>query len=475
MSLRRMLPYAAMLVIGQAVLDAGPAIVAEREGGMGLGSALIAALVTQIAGIVLGATLAGYLVDRRSSAAALFAGAYLYYLGLMTTGIAPMGSLGTVVAGMGIAGAGFGAMLTAAFSAAASIAASRSRVSAILLLLAAPIVARTLVGTAFGAGPAALLVGGAAVVGLAVVAARVADPSSRRVATSDGPPDATRMPAGAAALSGLVLAIGTVFAVAGADPSRLSASLLAGSIGMGGFDTIDTVRPVLFAIGLVLLLAGAVPMLARADRTLRVAVPALLLAAISGSGMMAALTQALTAGRLPDLATVLIGAATAIGGLLGLALGGVLLARGRDRRRPAIIGAAALAVVCALGWLTLLGERPEPGAILPVVLIGAGALALGLVASALRLALAEVEPRQLGLAAGAGVVAAVLGSALGGLIGAGEGLATMDGEARGAAMGLIGFVVAAAAALAVAAALPRAPADGPGGTAEDDRLSQSPR
>src|SRR5690606_21228734 len=134
-----------------------------------------------------------------------------------------------------------------------------------------------------------------------------------------------------------------------ADPSRLSASLIAGTVGMGGFDTIDTVRPVLFAIGFALLLAGAVALLARADRTVRVAVPGLLLAGIAGSGIAAALTQASIAGRLPDATAVLLAAATTVGGLLGLALASVLLARGPDRRRPAIIGGAALAAVCALG------------------------------------------------------------------------------------------------------------------------------
>jgi hypothetical protein len=474
MSLSRLLLYAAILVIGQAVLDAGPAIVAEREGGMGLGSALIAALVTQIAGIVLGATLAGHVVDRRSPAAAMLAGAYLYYVGLMATGIAPMGSLGTVVAGMGIAGAGFGAMLTAVFSVAATVDGPRMRAAAIVLLLAAPIAARAVVGTAFGAGPAALLVGGAAVVGLAVVAVRLGR-TPRGVSAPHGRSGAPRRSGAAAALSGAVLAMGAVFAVAGADPSRLSASLIAGIVGMGGFDTIDTARPILFGIGAALLLAGAAAMLARADRTARVAVPGLLLAGISGSGIMAALTQASTAGRLPDGTDLLIGAAVAIGGVLGLAIGGLLLARGRDRRRPAVIGSAALAGVCAIGWLALLGQRPDPGDILSIVLIGAAALALGLVASSLRLALTEVEPRQLGLAAGAGVVAAVLGSALGGLIGAGEGLNTLDGEGRGAAIGLVGFVVAAAAAIVVAATLPRGSARAPVGVGEEGRLSRPPR
>jgi hypothetical protein len=474
MPLIRILPYVAILLVGQAVLDAGPAIVAEREGGMGLGSALIGALVTQVAGIVLGATVAGSIVDRRSTAAAMLSGAFLYYVGLMAIGIAPMGSLGTVMAGMGVAGIGFGGMLTAAYSVAAGIDSPRDRAAAVVLLLAAPIAARVAVGSAFAAGPTAFLVGGAAIVGLALVAVRRAGATPPRVhAPSDTGP-APRS-AGPAVLSGALLAAGALLAVAGVDPSRLSASLIAGTLGMGGFETIDTARAALFAAGMVLLLAGAAALLAGADRTVRAAAPGLLLVGLSGSGIAAALTQAMTAGRIPDATWVLIAAATAVGGALGLATGGTLIARGGEGRVPAVIGSAALTVACALGWLTLMGQRPDTGDAMPIILVGLAGLGLGLAASALRLALTDVDPHRRGQAAGAGVVAAVIGSALGGMIGAGEGLSTLGGEADGVAIGLIGFLVAAAVAVAVAATLPRAGHAGRRGPGGGDRLSQPPR
>lgn len=463
MALLRILPYVAILLVGQAVLEAGPAIVAEREGGMGLGSALIGALVTQIAGIVLGATLAGVIVDRRSPAAATLGGAFLTYAGLMATGIAPMGSLGTVLAGMGVAGVGFGALLTAAFSVAAGIESMRERAAAVVLLLAAAIAARVVVGSAFAAGPTAFLVGGAAVVALALVAVRLAGTTPPRVlaprdgGTARAGAGPRPMWAGSAVLAGGALAAGTLLAVAGADPSRLSASLIAGQLGMGGFETIDTARAALFAAGMVLLLVGAGVLLAGADRRVRAAAPGLLLVGGSGSGIAAALSRAMTAGGIPDASWVLIGAAPAVGGVLGLATGGTLLARGRGGRNPAVVGSAGVAVACTLGWLTLTGQQPDPGAAIPILLAGIAGLGVGLAASALRLALTDVDPHRRGLAAGAGVVAAVIGTALGGLIGAGEGLNTVRGEAGGVAIGLLGFVLAATAAVALAATLPGRP------------------
>jgi hypothetical protein len=475
MPLVRILPYVAVLLVAQTVLDAGPAIVAEREGGMGLGSALIGALVTQVAGIVLGATLAGYVVDRRSLEAAMLSGAVLYYVGLMATGIAPMGSLGTVMAGMGVAGIGFGGMLTAAFSVAAAIDSSRARAAAIALLLGAPILARALVGSAFAAGPPAFLVGGAVVVGLAVIAVRLSNPLVRPVpAESDRHERAPRL-AGSSALAAVVLPLGAMLAVAGADPSRLSASLFAGPFGMGGLDTIDASRATLFAIGIALVVVGTAALLAGAGRTMRTAVPGLFLVGVSGSGIAAALGRATTAGRIPDGSTVLIGVATAVGGGLGLAIGGMIIARDREPRLPALTGSAIITGSCAVGWLILLGERPDAGAIAPILVIGIAGLALGVAAAGLRFALTDVHAAQRGLAAGAGVVAAVIGSALGGLIGAGEGLSTMEGSSRGVAIGLVGFVIAAAAATAVTAGLPRVGHRDLPGSYGEDRLSQASR
>lgn len=464
MPLSRILPYVAILLVGQAVLDAGPAIVAEREGGMGLGSALIGARVTQVAGVVLGATLAGHVVDRWSVRAATLSGAFLYYVGLMATGVAPMGSLGTVMAGLGVAGVGFGAMLTAAFAVAAALDSQKARAGGLVLLLAAPIGTRVVVGAAFAAGPPALLVGAAAVVGLAVIAVRLGGNVPLAAVVPGGRSLATPGRAAVSVASVVVLAVGALLAVAGADPSRLSASLFAGPLGLSGLETIDAARAVLLAIGMGLLLLGATGTLAGGGHTVRNAVLGLLLVGFAAAGIAAAVTQATTAGRLPDGTSVLIGASAAVGAGLGLATGWMLLVRGRGPRTPAIIGSTILAATCAIGWVTLLGERPAPGAVSSIVLVGTAAAGLGLAASALRFVLAEVEPHHRGLAAGAGAAAAVIASVLGGMVGGAEALNTLGGESRAVAIGLAGLLVAAAAAVAVAAILPRAERDRPGPT-----------
>lgn len=402
----------------------------------------------------------------------MLSGAFLYYVGLMATGIAPMGSLDTVMVGMGVAGIGFGAMLTAAFSVAAAIESTGARAAAVVLLLMAPIAARILVGMAFAAGPPAFLFGGATAVGLAVLAVRVSGPTTRSVLAPSGRPRPISTAAGWSFFSAVVLATGAMLAVAGADPSRLSASLFGGPLGLGGLDTIDGARAALFAIGIVLMLVGAAPLLAGADRLVRAAVGGLLLVSVAGAGIAAALARATTAGRMPDGTSVLMGAVLAVGGGLGLATGGMLVARGRELRVPALVGSAILTAACAIGWVILVGERPAPGDVAPTVLIGTAGLALGLAASALRLALTDVEPHRRGLAAGAGVVAAVIGSVLGGMIGAGEGLNTLGSESGAGAIGLVGFVIGGAAAIAVAAALPRA---GHPGLRDADPRSQTPQ
>ena len=104
-----------------------------------------------------------------------------------------------------------------------------------------------------------------AFVGLALIAARLPG-SAQRVVPSDGEAGARPTSAARAAVSAVVLATGTMLAVAGADPSRLSASLVAGTLGLSGLDTIDTARAAMFAIGITLLVAGAAVLLAGADR-----------------------------------------------------------------------------------------------------------------------------------------------------------------------------------------------------------------
>lgn len=455
MPLRRTLPSVAILLVGQAVLDAGPAIVAEREGGMGLGSALIAASVVQIAGIVVGAILGGLLADRHSPAATLLAGALLTYVGLLATGIAPMGSLGTIVAGMGIAGIGFGFLLTAAFADAAALERPRDRAMAVVLLLAVPIAARLAVGSAFAAGPTAFVVAGATVVGLAILAVRLVGPAS---VAHDAPgvealPSPGALPRGMVAAA--ILGLGTLLSVAAADPSRLSASLLAGMVGGGGLESLDTVRIAMGAIGIALLLVGAAMLLAGAERVVRLAAAGLLLLGLAGSGVAASMTRALIGGRVPDGDAALLAAAGALAGVVGLAIGGTLATGRRGRGLPAVIGGATVAAASVLGCLTLLGPRPEPGSVVAILLVAIAGLGLGIAASALRLALTDVRPTRRGLAAAVGVAAATIGSALGGMVGAGEGVALVGGAPRGFAAGLVGLMIAAAAGTGAGSLLPR--------------------
>ena len=474
MPLPRTLSHVAILLVGQAVLDAGPAIVAEREGGMGLGSALIAAAVMQVAGIVLGAILAGLVADRRSVAPALLTGALLFYVGLLATGIAPMGSLVTVVAGMGIAGVGLGSLLTAAFFDAASLPAPRDRAMAVALLLATPIAARLVVGVAFAIGPLAFVVSGAAVVGLAILAVRLPGAASRDDDAPIAAPPATST--GRTMVSAAILGLGTLLIVAAADPSRLSASLLVGIVGDSGLQSLDTARAAMGAIGVALILGGTAMLRAGAVRSVRVAAPGLFLVGFAGAGMIAAMTQALTSGRVPGGTAALIGAIGALAAWAGLALGGALSVGPRGHWFPALTGSATLASTCAAGWLLLLGPRPQPGAVAPILLIAIAGFAVGVAVVALRLALAEVHPARRGLAAGAGVAAATIGSAVGGLLGAGEGVALVGSAARGLAVGLVAFVLAAAAATVIGAALRHAgsPGDAADSAAEPDRLSQPP-
>lgn len=451
MLLHRTLPYAAILLVGQAILDAGPGIVAEREGGMGLGSALIAASVTQLAGIVVGAVLGGPVADRRPAAVAPVTGALLCYAGLLVTGIAPMGSLATVVTGMGIAGIGFGVLLAAAFADAATLAVPRDRAMAMGLLLAAPIAARLVAGTAFILGPAAFVAAGATVVGLAILVVRLPDGATREHAPSGRASAAGSV--GRSVLAAAMLGLGTLLSVAAADPSRLSASLLVGIVGSTAIETLDAARAAMALIGVTLILAGAATLLSGGERVTRVAAPALALIAFAGAGMTAALTQALTAGRPPDGAAAVIGAIGTLAGLAGLALGGALAVGPRGPWFPLATGGATLVSTCAAGWLLLLGQRPEPATIAPILLVGLVAFAVGVAAVALRLALADVHPTRRGRAAGAGVAAVGVGAAVGGLLGAGEGVAVVTGAPGGAGIALVGFVLAAVAATVLSAPL----------------------
>jgi len=445
----RILSYAALLLVAQVALDAAPTIVAEREGGMGLGSALIIGSVAQVAALALGATAAAYAVGRRSGGVALIAGAVLLYAGLMAVGTAPMGALTWLTAAFAVAGLGYGAILTVAFAAAAAVA-SRSRGVAIGLLLAAALVARVAAGTVWALGPNVLVVVGGAIVVLSVLSVR----SGSAVVVEQGSYGA--LPAGRAISAGVLLGLGTLLAVAGADPSRLAAALLAGFLGVGGFETLDTARTVMLGLGLPLLVIGMTVLIGRTgvDRGVRWSTPALALATIAALGTSSAMSLVSLYGRSPGDGAVAASAAAVGGGALGLAAAAWSSAR-VDRRVPSMVGGGVIFSVSVVALVVLAGGRPADGDILPVVLIGGSAIGLGLVAVVLRLVLAEVPSQQRGLAAAAGVVAVSVGSVIGSTLGIGQGVRLVSGEASGFAPGAAAVVTAAAASVVFIAVVAR--------------------
>jgi hypothetical protein len=449
--------YVGLLVIGQTALDASPLVVAAQEGGMGPGSALIVAYVLQAGGIALGAAAAAYLVDRGSIATALIAGAVVFAGGLIAAMTAPMGALGWVIAGLGVAGSGFGLILTAAFSTAAGVG-LRGRPIAIMLLLLALLAARVGTGAVVVAGPLVLTVAAAIVVAISVLLAGLS--GLARTNASVGPAAAGearhRLSGGAALLGGLLLAAGVVGTLAGADTSRVSAFALAGSLGAGSLDVLDFVRTGMVVGGLAMVVGGSTVLFRRLrpDTGLVWAGPVIGLAALTTAGMGTGLTLAVTLGGTSSgrEGAVVAGLAVIGGSGFGLLLGGWWLARGGASHVVAIAGTLILLGGSALGLIALSGTASVPAD----VFVAAGVLGLSgfggaLVAVALRLVLAESAAHQRGLAAGAGVVAASFGSALGSLIGTGAATRWLTGDPNAIPTGVV--VLAAAAVGAVAAVL----------------------
>ncbi len=456
MRLRHILPLVVLLLVAQAVIDAGPAIIAEREGGMGLGSALIGAYVMQSSGLVLGAILGGYVADRGTPAAAGLVGALLYYIGLMTTGMSPMGALASVMAGMGLAGVGHGLLLTAAFSAAAHVD-GRSRVIAIAVLVAVPLMARAMVGSALAAGPAALVIGAGVVVALAAVFARSSLAERGRGAAVAAAQLPSHGSGRAATLGGAMLAVGLLLAIAGVEPSRLSAALVVGPFGAGSLGTLDAARLVMLGVGMALVLAGMATALGGRHATPHVWLPvaALALLVMAATGIGSAVTQAMTAGRLVEGAALLTAAVVPFAGVVGLTVAAASLARGVGPGGMAVAGSGLVVGGAALGLAVLTGQRPSTGDAAAVALIGLVGFGAALATTALRLALADVAPGARGLAAGAGVAAAGIGVSLGSMIGAGEGIAMLSGGVRGPAAGSSALLAAAVLAAVVTVGLLR--------------------
>lgn len=446
-------PFAILILVGQAALEAMPAVIAMREGGMGLGSALILGQAAQVAAVAVGAAAAAYLVDRRSAPAALLPGALLFGAGLISVGLQPLGELIWVLLAQILAGTGFGIILTASFAAAATMAGG-VRPLAIALLLLAPLAARSVIGVLFTGGPVVLTVAAGIVLATSWMVVRL--PHAFAVEWSTGglaasEPGRVALSGRGAALGGLLTGFGVLATIVGADASRVSAAQFAAPFGLAQLEVLDALRAGMLLTGLFLLLGGAALLLRGQhlhQRTLA-ALLALLLAALAGSGIGAALRFAApTGGIVPgERAISVVGAAVLTGAALGILLGGLWVVRSGRPQVVATAGSAVLACATVLGVAALAVPIPGLGALVPLAaLLAVIGLGGGIAVSVLRLLLADAPSHQLSLAAAAGVVAASFGSALGTTIGNSEGVGFVTGETGAISPGLLLLAAAAAAA-----------------------------
>lgn len=458
MGVVRLLPIAlsaVFILVAQAALDAMPAVIAMREGGMGLGSALILGQAAQVAALAVGAASAVYLLERGSVPAALLPGALLLGAGLVSVGLQPLGALDWVLVAHALAGAGFGIILTAAFAGVATIT-DRDRPVAIALLLLAPLAARGVIGVLYLAGPLALTAAASIVLAGSLLLIRLSPPAPAR--GTEGIRDradaaSVTLTGRRAAIGGVLLGVGLLVTLAGADPSRVSAVLLVAPFGWTRLEELDAWRRGMLLAGLVLVLCGAALLLGRPrpDRWSS-AVAAILLATLAGAGMSAALRFATPAGGFVpgERGIPLVGVALLVGAALGTLLGGFVLVRRGSPRLVGIIGTAVLASATALGAAALILPLPQLTDLgLLAVLLATIGLGGGIAASALRLLLVDVPTHQRGLAAAAGVVAASFGSALGTTIGNGEGIRLATGESGAIGQGLLLLAAAGAGAALV--------------------------
>ena len=459
MRLTHILPYAALILLGEAAIGSVPGIVAAREGGMGLGSALIMGQTSQVAGIAFGAILAAHLVDRWSVHVALVGGALAYYGGLIGIGHQPSHLLGWVVVVLALSGVGLGMVLTASLSAAAGVT-GRERPLAVALLLMATLAAGVLVGNAvFLPGAPTLVIVAGVIVGGAVVLAwygrggSVPEPSKARRPSADAP----RLPVRPTLAVGGLLAAGVLSALWGIEPSRVSAAMVAGSLGAAA--SLDGVRLGLVLLGLVAVVAGIILLSVRGRPTRATALAAVALAwtTLSAAGLLVVAGFAMPRELSPpDSRGGPVGELVAVaGGAAGLVLGAWLLSRGVRPRTLASVGGLILAGLSILllvgGGGTLLQSS---GALGPIAAIAVTAFGGGLAAVALRMLLAEAPIGERGLAAAAGVAAAAFGGMAGLMIGAGAGVAPFIGEVEGTPAGLLVLVAASLVAVGLAAVLP---------------------
>lgn len=440
-----MMRVAVAIGLAVATLEAAPAVIIEREGGMGLGSALIIARVVQVGALAAATIVGGYLVDRRGMTFVLLGGAVASYAGATASAATPHGALDWVIAAFVVTGTGVGLLLAAGFASAATVDRRERPVAIATLLLA------VLAGTALGpplavTGPGGLVVSAVLVIGASLLAAgRLRDIDRRSLAgaaaTDDRPISGRRATAGAA-----LLAAGVLACLAGADPSRLTAATFARPLGVD-LGTLDVARGAFVVAGVGATVAAVAVLLAGRSqaRLVAAATAGTALAATSVSGTVAALSLAASIETLPRASAVVVVAGLA-GAALGLAAGAWWLSRSGAPQRAAAVGALVLSAAALVGLVPLaLGWTAVPSAAL-VALIAIAAAAGGAAAAAFRLVLAEVPVGQLGLAAALGAAAAWFGSVLGTMLGTGEAMRLVFGGTAGMPLAAAVTVLAAAAA-----------------------------
>ena len=458
MRLIHIVPYAALILLGEAAIGSVPEIVATREGGMGLGSALIMGQAAQVAGIAFGAILAAHLVDRWSVHVALLGGAVAYYGGLIGIGHQPSHHLGWVIVVLALGGTGLGMVLTASLSAAAGMPV-RERALAVAVLLIGTLVGGVLVGNAvFRLGAASLVIVAAIMVGGVVVLAWYAFRGAATGPLTRGPSDAGPVGVGLALSAGGVLALGVLATLWGIEPSRVSVAMVAGSVGAGAAASLDGLRLGLVLVGLAAVAGGAILLWVRGRPTAATvaAAAASAASALAAAGLLAVIGFAMPRELSPpDSRGGPIGELAALaGGAAGLVLGAWQLTRDVRPRTIAFAGTAILAGLSVVLLITAGSVLETAGALGPIASIAVTAFAGGLTAVALRVLLADAPLAERGFAAAAGVAAAAFGAMAGLMIGAGEGMALAIGAVEGMSTGLILLVAMSLAAVGLAAVLP---------------------
>ena len=461
MSILLLTLYAAAILAASVGLSAMPAVVIAREGGMGIGSALIVAQTAQLGALVLGAVAAAYLVDRALGVIAVIAAAAMVVIAFTIVALPPGGHHGQAVLpsqllAHTLGGGGLGLLLTAAFARAAADEARFRALAIAVLLLAAPAarVASTVVDVGDGA---TLVVASVVVAGASLLALTLGRARRPRTDATRAHARSSRPAVWPAALAGVLMAVGAFIATAGADASLVTVAFLAAPLRVTNPEVFASAATGMVLAGLVIALAGALAISANHvfDRATLAAALALLLVAFAVSGTPAAAAFAASDGTVPgQRSPTAVGLAPLAGIAAGILLGGMWLARGGRTRVVVttgcvVLAGAALSVIAAL--LLPLQAAMAPGPLVALlVIIGLGG---GLAAQTLRLALADVASDRRGRAGALGVVAAAFGAALGNATGNGAGLATLTDGVGGGTVGLLLLAFVAVATVGISSVM----------------------